>query len=196
MENNIQNNTLSEDNKEYITQDNEEHLDQIEPQDSIIHQAYDSHLSDNEELNIPKPQALYSLHTMPCRLSDVGCQKHTNCERCGLNPIIICTDIKYRAVVFILLCGGNIVELDEFIYKTSDEFMGNYMIDELEFIPVSSGGFMDQEIGHDRYAETFYAVLKNSSIIANLDELDLDNFTISDLISRKIIKMISFTIYP
>ena len=113
-----------------------------------------------------------------------------------LNISAICVDIKYLAVVFILLCGGNIVELDEFIYKTSDEFMGNYMIDELEFIPVSSGGFMDQEIGHDRYAETFYAVLKNSSIITNLDELDLDNYTISDLISKKIIKMISFTIYP
>ena len=152
MENNTQNNTLSEDNKDHITPDNEEHLDRIE--------------------------------------SPGGAERHVS------EGHISTIDIKYLAVVFILLCGGNIVELDEFIYKTSDEFMGNYMIDELEFVPVLGGGFMDQEIGHDRYAETFYAVLKNSSIITNLDELDLDNFTISDLISKKIIKMISFTIYP
>jgi hypothetical protein len=103
--------------------------------------------------------------------------------------------IKYTAVVFILVYSGHIVELDEFMYKTSDELIDNYLIDELEFIPVLDGSFMDQQISYDTYAETFYAVIGDSykTIVTNLDDLNLENNTLSDLISKKIIKMISFT---
>lgn len=177
MENNTQNNTLSDGNKEHITPDNKEHITP-DNGDHITSEGNEDHIiPDNEDHITPDNED----HITPDNEDHISA---------------ICVDIKYRAVVFILLCGCNIVELDEFIYKTSDEFMGNYMIDELEFIPVLSGGFMDQEIGHDRYAETFYAVFKNSYIITNLDELNLDKYTIHDLISKKIIKMISFTIDP
>ena len=113
--------------------------------------------------------------------------------------------LKYCAMVFTAMYCGELIELDELPYKTSDE------LKNVEFIPVISGGYMDQETEYGRYAETYFAVymypLRNShtAIVLTtdmyLDTIDVVGPEISKnivrileyMISKKIIKMISFT---
>jgi|694.fasta_scaffold14925_3 hypothetical protein len=117
--------------------------------------------------------------------------------------------LKYSAMVFTAMYCGELIELNTHPYKTSDE------LKNVDFIPVTSGGYMDQEIEYGRYAETYFAVYMYSS--SGLDKMDSYNVImttemylntieavgpeisknivriLSYMISKKIIKMISFT---
>jgi len=61
--------------------------------------------------------------------------------------------LKYNAMVFTARYCGEIVELNTI---SQDELDCNG--DSVEFIPIQSGSFMDQEIEGGRYAETYFAV--------------------------------------
>jgi len=109
---------------------------------------------------------------------------------------------KYKAMVFIAKYCGEIVELgtDDLIKHKNTEFM-----------PIISGGFMDQETEFGGYAETYFAVdmggswenysdaiLSTEAYNATIDEVGpaiSDNIIkiLSYLVSKKTIKMIPFT---
>jgi hypothetical protein len=114
--------------------------------------------------------------------------------------------LKYNAMVFIARYCGEIVELN-----TISQDILDCNIDKVEFIPIQSGGFMDQEIEDGRYAETYFAVDMggnwvnpyNAILITSVYNATIncvgskigDNIVkiLSYLVAKKTIKMISFT---
>ena len=87
--------------------------------------------------------------------------------------------LKYCAMVFTAMYCGELIELDELPYKTSDE------LKNVEFIPVISGGYMDQETEQKQDQcdqETKHTSKSRTKTVIKLKQENNDSY---DIIIRK-----------